>query len=71
MGVLSIFLNSDLSVLRDARWTSLFLFFAPARSHALYLYYIRRTRSTSRVTRYIILYYIYIILYYILTPLVE
>ena len=36
MGVLSIFLNSHLSVLREARWTGLFLFFAPARSHALY-----------------------------------
>ena len=40
MGVLSIFLNSHLSVLREARWTGLFLFFAPARSHALYYYII-------------------------------
>ena len=31
-----LFQNSDLSVLREARWTGLFLFFAPARSHALY-----------------------------------
>ena len=76
MWFLSIFLNSDLCVQREARWAGLFHFSVPARSHALY--YIRRTRSTSRVTSvehvlrpgsHVILYYIilyYIILYYII-----
>ena len=34
MWFLSIFLNSDLGVLREARWTGLFFFSVPARSHA-------------------------------------
>ena len=36
MWFLLIFLNSDLCVLREARWTGLFFFSVPARSHALY-----------------------------------
>ena len=58
MWFLSIFLNSDLCVLREARWTGL-LFSGPVHSHA----YIRKTRSTSRVTWYIIL-IIFFILYF-------
>ena len=36
MWFLSIFLNSAVGVLREARWIGLFLFYVPARSHALY-----------------------------------
>ena len=45
MGVLSIFLNSDLCVLREARWTGLLLFLALARSHALSVEHVLRPGS--------------------------